>query len=207
MLPDYAGEYESEFEIVPLPTQNIPVNEPKKDVANLQALMLAPVTCTIPLENLLNIRPNLWEKVIGFLKVGEFCTKHNIETSDLKKKPTTKKRKLVPVPINKVSLQTKENELGNTTRPVEFKDCKAIAILDTRAGVSIATKSIWKKWGKLALRRTRMQLQLADGTLAKPLGMLECIIVTSCGISFMYTFAIVDLAEIPIVRSFLDDHS
>ena len=53
MLPNYVGEYESGSKIVPLPTQNIPINEPKKDVANLQALMSAPVTCTIPLVDLL----------------------------------------------------------------------------------------------------------------------------------------------------------
>ena len=87
--------------------------------------------------------------------------------------------------------------MGNTTLPIKFNDCKAIAILDTGARTSIATKSIWQKWGKLALRRTRMQLHLADGSLGKPLGMLECVIVTSCGISFVHTFAIVDFDRDP----------
>ena len=75
MLPDYVNKYESGSEIVPLPTPNIPVNEPKKDVANLQALLSAPVTCTIPLADLLKIKPNLWEKVMGLPKVGEFLHK------------------------------------------------------------------------------------------------------------------------------------
>ena len=149
MLPDYVGECESESKIIPLPTQNIPINKPKKDVANLQALMSAPLTCTIPLVDLLKIRPNLWEKVVGFPKVGEFCKKHNIETNDTQKKPNAKKQKSVP--INKASSQATENELGNTTLPVEFNDCKDIAILDTRIGVSIATNSMWQKWGKLAI--------------------------------------------------------
>ena len=116
-------------------------------------MLSAPVTCTIPLVDLLKIRPNLWEKVIGFPKVGEFRTKHNIKTSDLQKKQNAKKRKPKPMPINKVSLKTKENELGNTTLLVKFNDCKAIAILDTRAGVSIATKSIWQKMGKIGLEK------------------------------------------------------
>ena len=141
-LPEYVGEYESGLEIVPLPIPNIPIQEPEKDVADLQALMFAPMTCTIPLADLLKIRPNLWEKVMGFPKVGEFCTKHNIEPNDLQKKPKKRTRKPVPVPINKVSLQLTENEMGNTTLPVEFNDCKAMAILDTGAGVSIATKSL-----------------------------------------------------------------
>ena len=42
-----------------------------------------------------------------------------------------------------------------------------------------------------------MQLQLVDGTLAKPLGMLECVTMTSCGIAFMHTFAIVDFGRDP----------
>ena len=42
-----------------------------------------------------------------------------------------------------------------------------------------------------------MQLQLADGTLTKPLGMLERVTVTSCGIAFMHMFAIVDFGRDP----------
>ena len=42
-----------------------------------------------------------------------------------------------------------------------------------------------------------MQLQLADGTLAKPSRMLECVTITSCGIPFMHTFAIVDFGRDP----------
>ena len=110
--------------------------------------MSAPVTSTIPLADLLKIRPNLWEKVMGFPKVGEFCTRHNIEPNDLQKKPNKRTRKPVPVSINKVSLQSTKNEMGNTTLPMEFNDCKAMAILDTGAGVSIATKSLWQKWEK-----------------------------------------------------------
>ena len=56
----------------------------------------------------------------------------------------------------------KSDDTGNTTLPLEHSDYKAIAILDTGAGVSIARRYIWEKWGKRALRKTRMQLQLAD---------------------------------------------
>ena len=72
------------------------------------------------------------------------------------------------MPINTVAYVPKLEDTGNTTLPLEYNDYKAIAILDTGAGVSIATKSIWEKWGKRALRKTRMQLQLADGKLARP---------------------------------------
>ena len=42
-----------------------------------------------------------------------------------------------------------------------------------------------------------MQLQLADGTLAKPLEMLERVIVTNYGIAFMHTFVVVDFGRDP----------
>ena len=73
MLPKYVGEYESVSEIVPLPIPNIPIHEPKKDVANLQALMSTPVTCTIPLAHLLNIIPNLWERSLDFQRSKNFA--------------------------------------------------------------------------------------------------------------------------------------
>ena len=99
------------------------------------------------------------------------------------------------MPINKVSFEPKDNETGNTTLPIEFNGCKAIAILGTRAGVSISTKSMWEKWGRLALRKTQMQLQLADGKIATPLGMLENATMSSCDIDYVHTFAIVDFSQ------------
>ncbi|MGJ2631344.1 hypothetical protein ACR8J5_22150, partial [Salmonella enterica subsp. enterica serovar Paratyphi A] len=56
-LPNYLGEYEARSEIVPVPTARSTMNEPQKDAANLQAMMSAPVTCTLPLADLLKLRP------------------------------------------------------------------------------------------------------------------------------------------------------
>ena len=72
-----------------------------------------------------------------------------------------------------------------------------MAILDTGAGIGIATKAMWEKWGKKALRKTCMDLQLADGNLEHPLGLLEHVIIKSCGIEFEHTFAIVDFGQDP----------
>ena len=108
------------------------------------------MTCTIRLADLLKVRTNLWENVAGLSKVGEFCRRHNIEPKSV----NLNKKKRKPVSINKVSFDPKEHEIGNTTLPIEFNECKAFAILDTGAGVSIATKSMWEKWGRLALRNT-----------------------------------------------------
>ena len=125
--------------------------------------------------------------------MGEFCKKHKIEPESIK----PARKKAVRVPINTVACVPKADDTGNTTLPLEHSDYKAIAILDTGAGVSIATKSIWEKWGKCALRKTRMQLQLADGKLAKPLGILENVTITSCGIQYKHNFVIVDFGTDP----------
>ncbi|MCO5546850.1 hypothetical protein L7F22_000287 [Adiantum nelumboides] len=154
-LPSYLGEYEVKSEIVPITIPNVSSDKNEMDTMNLQALMSAPVTCTIPLADLLKIRPNLWENVAGLSKVGKICKEHNIEPKSVNENNITKKP---PIPIHKVSFEHKERVDGNTTLPIEFNECKAIAILDTGAGVSIATKSLWEKWGRLALRKTRMQL-------------------------------------------------
>ena len=69
-----------------------------------------------------------------------------------------------------------KGEDGNTTIPVEFARQTNIAIMDSGAGVAIATKNMWKSWGKPA----RMKLQLADGYIERPLGLLEKVVVTSC---------------------------
>ena len=192
-LPNFLGEYEARSEIVPVPTARSMIDEPQKDGANLQAMMSAPVTCTLPLADLLKLRPHLWENVAGLSKMGEFCKKHNIASKSLK----PARSKSISVPINTVAYVPKTEETGNTTLPIEYNEYKAMAILDTGAGVSIATKSVWEKWGRRALRKTRMRLQLADGKLVQPLGMLENVTVSSCGIEYEHTFAIVDFGTDP----------
>ena len=76
--------------------------------------------------------------------------------------------KCEPIPINKVG-DYYEGEDSNTTLPVEFNEVKSMAILDSGAGVAIATKSVWDAWGNLALRKTRMNFNLQMGTLSLPL--------------------------------------
>ena len=63
------------------------------------------------------------------------------------------------IPINKVGEYQAKDE-GNTTLPLEMASIVSTAILDSGAGISIATKSIWKKWGKPAVRSTRMNLAI-----------------------------------------------
>ena len=84
---------------------------------------------------------------------------------------------------------------GNTTLPVEHRNVIFMAILDSGAGMSVATKSIWEKWGKPTMRSTRMNLQLADGRLKNLIGILENVALTTCGIEYTHSFAVVDFKK------------
>src|SRR5271156_2648216 len=105
-------------------------------------------------------------------------------------------KQVMPVPLNKVGKYCEDNE-GNATLPMEIGKIVSTAILDSGTGVSIATKSIWEKWGKPVIRSTRMHLQLADGSLENPMGLLENVIVKSCGVEYEHTFAIVNFGKNP----------
>ena len=136
-------------------------------MANLQALLSTPVRVSLPLVDQLKVRPELWHEVVKSLKrmgielplIKEFRETMVIEP--------TKRVKCEPVPLNKVG-DYYEGDDGNTTLPVEFNGVKSLAILDSGAGVAIATKQVWESWGKPALRKTRMKLQLADGFMESP---------------------------------------
>ena len=67
-----------------------------------------------------------------------------------------------------------------------------MAILNSGAGISITTKPMWERWGKPTLRKTKMNLQLANGSLNNPIEIVEDITVESCGTEYEHTFAIVD---------------
>ena len=101
-----------------------------------------------------------------------------------------------PVPLNKVGKYC-EGDDGNTSLLVEFNGGKSLAILDSGVGVAIATKQVWEAWGKPTLQKTTMKLQLADGYMETPIGMLEKVIVTSCGIEYEHNFAVVDFGKKP----------
>ena len=101
---------------------------------------------------------------------------------------------------------------GNTTLPVEHGSIISIAVLDSGAGISVATKSIWEKWGKPTVRSTQMNLRLADGKLENPIGILENVSLISCGIEYTHSFTVVDFAreanyELILGRTFMRQFS
>ena len=67
-----------------------------------------------------------------------------------------------PIPLNKEGNYYK-GENDNTNSPLKFNEVKSVAILDSGIGVAIATKKVWKSWGKPTLRRKRMKLKLTNG--------------------------------------------
>ncbi|MCO5579057.1 hypothetical protein L7F22_032909 [Adiantum nelumboides] len=191
-LPSFIGEHEAKSKIRIVPSQQRAT--PKMiDYKGLQEMLSTPVTCTITLSELLKIRLHLWKEMGKHL--GTKGIKIPLQTNPLKEeKQNGNQPKAQPVPINKVGDYC-EGEEGNTTLPVEYNEVKTIAILDSGAGVAIATKQIWEKWERPALRKNRMKLQLADGYVEKPLGILEQIIVTSCGIDYERIFDVVDFGK------------
>ena len=73
-----------------------------------------------------------------------------------------------------------EGDKGNTTLKIKKDSHLHQAILETGAGVSIITKETWIQWGKRALTSTRMGLQLADGEVKYPIGLLEDTSISIC---------------------------
>ena len=99
-----------------------------------------------------------------------------------------------PVPLNKVGEYCERTD-ANIILPKKYNDVETLAILDSGAGVAIATKHIWEKWGRPAIQKTRMKLQLDDGHLKPSLGLLEEVSIITCGIKFVHIFTVVDFGR------------
>lgn len=129
-LPSYMGEYKPKSIILKAPamwksTGNV------RDTANLHALMSAPVTCTLPLTDVLKVRPDLWEGVAECLTKGGNWNKR-LTIGDTQNPETLVSGTKIQVPINKLGSKA-ENNGGNTTLPVLINKIKSVAILDSGA--------------------------------------------------------------------------
>ena len=75
------------------------------DITNLSALMSAPIKCTLPLSDILKVRPELWEEVAKYLKaIGVDMPMMKLNQEEKGKT----KNKVAPVPLNKVGDYLKE---------------------------------------------------------------------------------------------------
>ncbi|MCO5560551.1 hypothetical protein L7F22_014166 [Adiantum nelumboides] len=144
---------------------------------------------------ILKVKHELWQEVTTCLNKMWINTPNEIPI-ETKQGKILRNVKCEPIPINKVGDYCK-GEDSNTTLPVKFNEITSLAILDSGARVAIATKQVWESWGSPAMRKTRMKLQLANGFMESPIGLLEKTIVTSCGIEYEHTFAVVDFGRKP----------
>ena len=191
-MPQFVGEHETKLEIKVLPSiQKKPQQE--KDTTHLIALLSTTIECHLTLVELLKVKPHLWNDLAQNLHKMRVKGKSNEHIRQLKedsKTPTS----VQPVPLNKAG-ECCEGADGNITLPIEYNDVKTLVILNGGAGVAIATKHIWEKWGKPARRKTRLKLQLADGHLEPPLGLLKGVSIATCGIKFIHTFVMVEFGR------------
>lgn len=118
-----------------------------KDLASLQALMSTPVPCMLPLEDLLRVKREIWGVIAKQIGITQ---KHAKSETHVPQETPIETKQPIPVPLNKVGKYCEDDE-GNMTLPVQIEKVKSIAILDSGSGVSIATRTIWEKWGKPAI--------------------------------------------------------
>ena len=117
-LPSYQGDYKADSEVRKLPSQKLN-SSPNLDIANLTALMSAPIRCMLPLADVLRVRPELWKELgLQLKKLGvELPISEQIPNLEKIKKQKTYEL----VPLNKVGDYC-EGEDSNTTIPVHSCD-------------------------------------------------------------------------------------
>ena len=181
-LPSFLGNYADSVDDVKKISLQYKPSASVIDMATLHALLSAKVKVTMTLAEVLKRRPKLWLEVVKSLKKMGI---HLPLADAIKKvvKETKPNVRCEPVPLNKVGDYSEGNN-SNTTLPVEYNDIQSLAILDSGAGVALITIQVWEAWGKRALRKTQIKLQLADGFMERPLGLLEKVVVTSYGIKY-----------------------
>ena len=101
-MPSYLGEYEGNSRIVKIPSTRRELPK-ERDMGNLHAILSTPVTCTLPLIDLLKVWPFLWNELARYLSECGLWEKHiviqKIHTQDVASQEI---ENVMPVPINKV---------------------------------------------------------------------------------------------------------
>jgi len=93
-------------------------------------------------------------------------------------------------------LPKKEQDPGRVILPVAIGTTNVgQALLDLGSSINLMPLSVVKRVGDLCIKRTRMTLQLADKSLAKPLGMAEDVLVKVDKFVFPTDFVVMDIKE------------
>ncbi|RYA84915.1 hypothetical protein DD594_25490, partial [Enterobacter cloacae complex sp. 4DZ1-17B1] len=103
--------------------------------------MSTPIQYTLTLGELLKLRPYLWNDLQKTLEKVGITGLISKKIENLKNRIENKE--IRSVPMNKVR-EYHEGEEGNTTHPVKYNDIETMAILDSGAGIAIATKAVWE---------------------------------------------------------------
>ncbi|RYA73452.1 hypothetical protein DD595_24980, partial [Enterobacter cloacae complex sp. 4DZ3-17B2] len=101
---------------------------------------------------------------------------------------------VIEVPINELG-QYFEGDESNATLPITTKGLTIKGILDGGAGVSIVTKDCWESMGKPRLSVTNIVVKMANGTIAKPMGMLKDLKIKVLGHKVRHTFIVMDFSK------------
>ncbi|WP_368853794.1 retropepsin-like aspartic protease [Enterobacter cloacae complex sp. GF14B] len=81
-----------------------------------------------------------------------------------------------------------EGDESNATIPITTKGLTVKGILDGGAGVSIVTKNCWETMGRPHLVTTTIVVKMANGSIVKPIGMLEDLKIKVFGHKIRITF-------------------
>ncbi|MCO5593463.1 hypothetical protein L7F22_047477 [Adiantum nelumboides] len=114
-----------------------------------------------------------------FAQMDRFNTTQN-EEEECVHDPNLDESHVVEIPINKLG-QYFEGDESNATLPITCKGITMKRILDGGAGVSIVTRNCWETMGKPHLGVTNIVVKMANGTIAKPIGMLKDLKVNVLG--------------------------
>ena len=104
-LSYFLGEYEAKMEVLQVP-QSQQVTPRVKDTANLQAILLALVTATLPLVDFLKVKPKLWEYVAEMMRSQRFFP----DQGNVGKRTKQGIRVLSDKSFNKVSSYQEQNK-------------------------------------------------------------------------------------------------
>ena len=111
-LLSFVGDYEIRDDVRKISTQYKPTTE-VLDTANLQALLSTPVRVSLPLADILKVRPELWHEVVKCLRRMGIEMPLVQEMREVMVVDPIKNVKCEPVPLNKVG-DYYEGDDGNT---------------------------------------------------------------------------------------------
>ena len=144
-LPQYTVEHETKSKVKVIHS----VREKQAgetDTKNLSSLLSTLIECRLTLGGHLRVWPYLWNELAKTLAKMGIKGIHHEKIEDMKWINRTPIDVQI-VPLNKVGDYC-EGEDGNITLPIEYNYVNALTILDSGAGIVIATKSIWEACGK-----------------------------------------------------------